>query len=121
VQRLERRLQREARLVEGENVFLALEPFCQSGACHVLASGGSDSDSRAEFNSAAATHPEKSSDVISGVFEEDVYSIVDSGTTITIKALKDDTELDNYDAKASVNIMGFNGSVSRSKGKGTIV
>ena len=121
VQRLERRLQREARLVEGENVFLALEPFCQSGPCHVLASGGSDSDSRAEFNSAAATHPKKSSYVISGVFEEDVYSIVDSGTTITIKALMVDTKLDNYDAKASVKIMGFNGSVSRSTGKGTIV
>jgi len=105
VQRLERRLQREARLVEGENVFLALEPFCHSGTRNVLASGGSDSGSRTEFNVAAAAHPTASSDVISGVFEEDVYSIVDSGTTITIKALKDDTELDNYDASARVKIM----------------
>jgi len=46
MQRLERRLQRESRLVEGENVFLALEAFCQSGACQVLTSGGSDSGSR---------------------------------------------------------------------------
>ena len=48
--------------------------------------------------------------VESGVFDKDVFSIVDTGTTITIVALKNDTALENFD-------MGFNGSISSSKGK----
>jgi hypothetical protein len=44
-------------------------------------------------------------------------SIVDSGTTVTI--MNDEDALDDIDLTAVIKIMGFNASVSRSKGRGT--
>jgi hypothetical protein len=51
---------------------------------------------------------------------EDVYSAVDSGTTVSISA---DGKLlmDGFDPKSAVKIVGFNGSVSKSSGSGDIV
>jgi hypothetical protein len=59
-------------------------------------------------------------DAKSGVVSEDVYSVVDSGTTVTIK--RDDGMLmHQFDPRATIRIMGFNGSLSKSKGKGILV
>jgi hypothetical protein len=104
--RHEQRQQREFQLVEGEEVFLAFEAFPPA----VGRQGATGKANSAE--------PLK---VDSGVFEKEVFSIVDTGTTVTILALKKDTVLEDFDAKDRVKIMGFNGSVSSSKGKGTIV
>ena len=51
---------------------------------------------------------------------EDVYSAVDSGTTVSISA---DGKLlmDGFDPKSAVKIVGFNGSMSKSSGSGDIV
>jgi hypothetical protein len=51
---------------------------------------------------------------------EDVYSAIDSGTTVSISA---DGKLlmNGFNPKSAVKIMGFNGSVSRSAGSGDIV
>ena len=55
----------------------------------------------------------------SKVISEERYSIIDSGTTVNV--VPDGTTLlDNFDELAYVKIMGFNGSVSRSGGSGTI-
>ena len=51
----------------------------------------------------------------------DFYSAIDTGTTLTIMDLADGTKLDGFDPDTSVKIMGFNGSVSRSRGQGTAV
>ena len=55
----------------------------------------------------------------SNVVLNDRRSIIDTGTTITIA--KDSTPLSDFDTNSSVLIAGFNGSVSRSSGEGTIV
>ena len=54
------------------------------------------------------------------VLTEDVYSAIDSGTTVSISA---DGKLlmNGFNPKSAVKIMGFNGSVSRSAGSGDIV
>ena len=52
--------------------------------------------------------------------DEDTYAIVDSGTTITITNLKEKTMFESFDHEKRVKIKGFNGSVSRSRGSGTI-
>ena len=50
---------------------------------------------------------------------EDVYSAINSGTTVFISA---DGELlmNGYNPKSAVKIVGFNGSISRSAGRGDI-
>jgi hypothetical protein len=53
------------------------------------------------------------------VLSDYVYSAVDSGTSITIAQLEN--QLAGLDKSATVKIMGFNGSVSRSKGKGRML
>ena len=59
-------------------------------------------------------------DAKSGVVSEDVYSVVDSGTTVTIKR-DDGTLMHQFDPRATIRIVGFNGSLSKSKGKGILV
>ena len=51
---------------------------------------------------------------------EDVYSAIDSGTTVSISA---DGKLlmNGFDPKSAVKIMGFNGSISKSAGSGDLV
>ena len=51
---------------------------------------------------------------------EDVYSAIDSGTTVSISA-DGELLLNGFNPKSAVKIMGFNGSISRSAGSGDIV
>jgi len=88
------------RTVEGEATYLAIKPFHE-------VSGMS--------NREGISTPD------SLYVDEDTYAIVDTGTTITITNLRDQTMFESFDKKAQVNIIGFNGAMSRSKGSGTIV
>ena len=81
---------KERRLKEGETKYLVFERF------------------------------ERSNGAVSGVVSENQYSIVDSGTTVTIKS-DDGTTLIDLNPKSKIRIVGFNGSVSTSKGKGLLV
>ena len=63
---------------------------------------------------------ERSNGAVSGVVSETQYSIVDSGTTVTIKS-DDGTTLIDLNPNSKIRIVGFNGSVSSSKGKGLLV
>ena len=51
---------------------------------------------------------------------ETQYSIVDSGTTVTIKS-DDGATLIDLNPNSKIRIVGLNGSVSSSKGKGLLV
>ena len=88
------------RTVEGEVTYLAIKPFYEA---------------RGTSNRGSSSSPD------SLYVDEDTYAIVDTGTTITITNLRDQTEFESFDEKARVNIVGFNGATSRSKGSGTIV
>ena len=85
-----RRVRRELRTVAAEPRYLGFEAF----------------ESFVEANSYMLT--------------EDVYSAIDSGTTVSISA---DGELlmNGFNPKSAVKIVGFNGSMSRSAGSGDIV
>ena len=50
------------------------------------------------------------------VLSDYVYSAVDSGTSVTVAKLAD--SLAGFNQSATIKIMGFNGTVSRSGGKG---
>ena len=63
---------------------------------------------------------ERSNGAVSGVVSETQYSIVDSGTTVTIKP-DDGTTLIDLNPNSKIRIVGFNGSVSSIKGKGLLV
>jgi hypothetical protein len=52
---------------------------------------------------------------------EDVYSAIDSGTTVSISADGEFLLMNGFNPKSAVKITGFNGSVSRSAGSGDIV
>jgi hypothetical protein len=52
---------------------------------------------------------------------EDVYSAIDSGTTVSISADGEFLLMNGSNPKSAVKIMDFNGSVSRSAGSGDIV
>ena len=67
-----------------------------------------------------SSHLQKLKAAKSYQLSEDVYSAVDSGTTVSISA---DGELlmDGFYPKAAVKIVGFNGSISKSSGSGDIV
>jgi len=58
-------------------------------------------------------------DVDSIVLSDHVYSVVDSGTSVTIAELA--SKLVGLDKTATIKIMGFNGSTSRSGGKGRMM
>ena len=53
------------------------------------------------------------------LLSDDVYSAVDSGTSVTIAQLAH--QLAGFDKSATIRIMGFNGNVSRSGGKGRMI
>ena len=93
--RKEKRRQKELATVAGDTVFLALPAFDQRGTM-------------------TSTTPS------SIAVTEDTFMIVDSGTTISITDLESKT-FEDFDEKASVKIRGFNGSLSKSSGSGTIV
>ena len=98
-QRLESSLRVDAETCEGETLYLA----CDASVGQVM------------------TDPKRASEhVNSVVVDEEVFSIVDTGTTVTIMDLMDGTVVDDFDSHKRVNIMGFNASVSQSKGSGTI-
>jgi len=88
------------RTVEGEVTYLAIKPFYEA---------------RGTPDRGSSSSPD------SLYVDEDAYAIVDTGTTITITNLQDQTEFESFDEKARANIVGFNGATSRSKGSGTIV
>ena len=54
----------------------------------------------------------------SKVFDEDSFSIIDSGTTVSI--VKNGEGLNSFDEQSQIKIMGFNGSVTRSQGRGSV-
>jgi hypothetical protein len=58
-------------------------------------------------------------DTESIVLSDHVYSVVDSGTSVTIAELA--SKLVGLDKTATIKIMGFNGSTSRSGGKGRMM
>ena len=93
-QRAERVARSEAETTAGENVYLAME----------TSSSASPSD-RTE----------------SMLLDDDVMAIVDSGTTVSISTLKKRGMFENFNRNKSVTIAGFNSSLSKSNGSGTIV
>jgi len=86
-QRLESSLRVDAETCEGETLYLA----CAASVGQVMMDP-----------KGASKH------VSSVVVEEEVFSIVDSGTTVTIMDLMDETVVDDLDSHKRVNIMGFN-------------
>ena len=92
--RAQQRAHRELTTEEGEVVYLALPAFDQATCC------------AAEFSLAAVS--------------EEYFCIVDSGTTISIADLSVN-KFDYFNPAASANIKGFNGSISKSMGSGTIL
>ena len=136
-----RAARRESRLQEGGTYYLAIEPklpkpqekCAASGGAEVLTeapaakSWSSDVKKMEEVLSLHASANSKQDVVTSNVspasvnVSDDVYSAIDSGTTLTIMDLADGTKLDGFNPEASVKIMGFNGSVSCSRGRGTAV
>ena len=91
--RAERYARAEAETFAGENVYLAMES-----------------------SSSASTHKTESV-----LMADDVFAVVDTGTSVSISTLKKRNMFDRFDDKATVSIAGFNNSTSRSSGSGTIV
>ena len=86
-----RKLRRESQLVEGEDEFLAFKV-----------------SSEGNVNCAV-------------VSEREFEAAIDSGTTISLKNEEFVEQLTEFDPEWKVKIMGFNGSVTSSEGKGTLV
>jgi len=59
--------------------------------------------------------------VTSFVASDEVYSAIDSGTTLTIVTGADGSALYAYDPSTAVKIMGFNGSITSSSGRGEAI
>jgi hypothetical protein len=92
-------------------------------------SGGARRQVRREARMASsATEPkymafeafEDASSARSMVVSQEMYSAVDTGTTVTI-AKADGTQLESFDPQSALRIMGFNGSTTRSQGTGVLV
>jgi hypothetical protein len=98
--REEQQVRDTMRTEPGDGIYLAISPFQQAAS---TTAGGTSSCPDSLY------------------VDEDTYAIVDTGTTITITNLKKKTMFESFDEKKSVNIKGFNGSTSRSRGSGTIV
>ena len=93
-QRAERAARVESETTAGENVYLAMD-----------------------VSSAASTS--RTPDCI--LLDEDVFAVVDTGTSVSISTLKRKKMFVDFNDKATVSIAGFNNSKSRSTGSGTIV
>jgi len=140
--RKKRLARREQRLQEGETYYLAIERDLPKPEEKCAASGGVEavaetpavktwsSDVEKKMEATLSLHASASGQdeaMTSGVshlstnVSSDFYSAIDTGTTLTIMDLADGTRLDGFDPEASVKIMGFNGSVLRSRGQGTAV
>ena len=95
--RVETSTRRETEMREGEEVFMAFAAF----------DGSQKSvDDR---------------DKVSVVVDKEVYSIVDSGSTVNVQDLSDGTVVENFRSDDYATIMGYNGSTTKSKGSGTVV
>ena len=92
--RMERRLLKEAMTKGGEELYLALGAFDAS---------------------------EKQVCSSSVVVDKQVYTIVDSGSTVNIEDLTADTVVEDFDASAYAKITAYNGTTSKSNGSGTII
>ena len=55
------------------------------------------------------------------LMDEDVFAIVDIGTSVSISMLKKRGMFKNFDKNVTCTIAGFNNSTSRSSGSGTVV
>ena len=88
-----RQLMRDLRKGEGESVYLGFEAFGALGQ----------------------------KEVDSVVISEDKFSAIDTGTTLTIATLQNKSLLSQFNPKNTVKIVGFNGSVTSSKGSGQII
>ena len=55
------------------------------------------------------------------LMDEDVFAIVDTGTSASISTLKKRGMFKNFDKNVTCTIAGFNNSTSRSSGSGTVV
>ena len=106
--RAARRARREAQLEEGETYYLGFEAFGMDEAC--------DGTKMAAFLGDAAVDD---SVVLPKDMYEDVYSVIDSGTTLSVTRLK--SLLQRFDPTQGVSIKGFNGTITRSEGRGVAV
>ena len=86
-----RKLKRESQLVEGEDEFLAFKVSSEGNVKCAVVS------------------------------EREFEAAIDSGTTISLKNEEFVEQLTEFDPEWKVKIMGFNGSVTSSEGKGTLV
>ena len=132
-----RATRREKRLREGDTYYLAIARDLQKPEEKCAASGGVPTPAAKTWSSdvqnmedvlslhaSASEHDVVTLGDVSRVstnVSDDVYSAIDTGTTLTIMDLADGTRLDGFNPDTSVKIMGFNGSVSRSRGQGTAV
>ena len=132
-----RAARREKRLREGGTYYLAIarnlpkpeEKCAASGGVQTPAAKTWSSDIQKmeddlSFHASASDYDVVTLGDVSRVstnVSDDVYSAIDTGTTLTIMDLADGTRLDGFNPDSSVKIMGFNGSVSRSRGQGTAV
>lgn len=132
-----RAARRERRLQEGETFYLAIERDLPKPQEDSAASGGAvapaaktwstdvkNMEATLSLHASVSDRDESTLGKVSRVsanLSEDVYSAIDTGTTLTIMDLADGTRLEGFNPETSVKIMGFNGSVSRSRGKGTAV
>ena len=103
-----RMLRRENRLQEGGEFLLAIDTQTSE---HPPAGPGETLD--VVVGASASSIPK------SYVFNGEVLSVVDTGATVTV--IKDGTVLGEFDPKSAVRILGFNGSITRSTGKGVVV
>ena len=112
------RTRREFRLKEDEEecytLFNAFDPQATSRALEAY-NGGSKGSEKEKLDKLRTAMPK--SKVITYKDDEERFFIVDSGTTVTI--VSDQGALDDVNLSHIIKIMGFNSSVSRSKGRGT--
>ena len=100
---------------ENQRQLLRRGAYLQGGEDLVLAIEAPSPHNTGGWNLSGATYPK--SMVVSG----DKLSAVDSGTTLTIITGEDGKYLCGFDKSATVKIMGFNGSITSSSGKGCAV
>jgi len=109
-----RKSSREFRLVAGEPFYLAFEAFTQRDAVATTNKSRDGSGGACNGTQVPTALP------ASKCLTQEVYSAVDSGTTLTIMDLPGGTFV-GYNKNNRLKIAGFNGSVSKSRGSGTVI
>jgi len=109
-----RKSSREFRLVAGEPFYLAFEAFTQRDAVATTNKSRDGSGGACNGTQVPTALP------ASKCLTQEVYSAVDSGTTLTIMDLPGGTFV-GYNKNNRLKIAGFNGSVSKSRGSGTAI